>query len=338
MTGRLTNWAGNITYGAARLHRPGSVEQLQELVAGSGSAPGARHRATPSTTSPTRPAAISSRWRGCRPQWSSTPSAGTVTVGGGVRYGELAARLHGAGLRAAQPRLAAAHLGRRRLRHGHARLGRPQRQPGHGGRRRWSWSPPTARSSSLSRERDGDGFAGAVVGLGALGVVTGLTLDIVPAFDVRQYVYEDLPLGAAGRALRRDPRGRRTASACSPTGPARGSTRCGSSAASTSRARGRRRRAGWGAPRPTADRHPVPGMSAVNCTEQLGVPGPVARAAAALPAGVHPQQRRGAAVGVLGAAPPRARGAPRVDAHPGPRSRPSCRSRRSAPSPPTSCG
>src|SRR5262249_62132054 len=34
---------------------------------------------------------------------------------------------------------------------------------------------------------------GAVVGLGALGVVTTLTLDLIPAYQVRQYVYEDLP-------------------------------------------------------------------------------------------------------------------------------------------------
>jgi xylitol oxidase len=46
----------------------------------------------------------------------------------------------------------------------------------------------------LSRDSDGDLFSGAVVGLGALGVITKLTLDIEPAFTVRQYVYEDLQL------------------------------------------------------------------------------------------------------------------------------------------------
>ena len=46
---------------------------------------------------------------------------------------------------------------------------------------------------NLSRENDGDKFAGAVVGLGALGVVTNLTLDIQPTFDVRQDNYLDLP-------------------------------------------------------------------------------------------------------------------------------------------------
>ena len=33
-----------------------------------------------------------------------------------------------------------------------------------------------------------------MVGLGALGVITKLTLDIQPTFTMRQYVYENLPL------------------------------------------------------------------------------------------------------------------------------------------------
>ena len=45
---------------------------------------------------------------------------------------------------------------------------------------------------TLSREHDGDGFDGAVVALGSLGIVTSLTLDLVPAFRIRQYVYERL--------------------------------------------------------------------------------------------------------------------------------------------------
>src|ERR1019366_5236363 len=46
----------------------------------------------------------------------------------------------------------------------------------------------------LSRTADGEVFLGAVVGLGALGVITRITLDIQPTYAVRQYVYEDLPL------------------------------------------------------------------------------------------------------------------------------------------------
>ena len=54
----------------------------------------------------------------------------------------------------------------------------------------------TARGEvlKLSRENDGKIFQGAVVNLGALGVVTKVTLDIQPTFEMRQEVYENLPL------------------------------------------------------------------------------------------------------------------------------------------------
>ena len=48
----------------------------------------------------------------------------------------------------------------------------------------------------LSRRDDARRFRGAVVGLGALGVITAVTLDIQPTYTMRQYVYENLPLAA----------------------------------------------------------------------------------------------------------------------------------------------
>jgi xylitol oxidase len=45
----------------------------------------------------------------------------------------------------------------------------------------------------LSR-KDGDPFNGAVVGLGALGIVTKVTLDLLPTFDMQQVVYRNLPM------------------------------------------------------------------------------------------------------------------------------------------------
>jgi len=46
----------------------------------------------------------------------------------------------------------------------------------------------------LSRARDREQFEGVVVGLGGLGVVTKLTLDISPTFQMQQDVYENIPL------------------------------------------------------------------------------------------------------------------------------------------------
>jgi len=47
-------------------------------------------------------------------------------------------------------------------------------------------------SVKLSREQDGEKFHGAVVGLGALGVITRITLNVQASYKMRQYVYENL--------------------------------------------------------------------------------------------------------------------------------------------------
>ena len=45
----------------------------------------------------------------------------------------------------------------------------------------------------VSAASHGDAFNGMVVHLGALGVVTSVTLQLVPRFDMRQDLYLDLP-------------------------------------------------------------------------------------------------------------------------------------------------
>ena len=51
---------------------------------------------------------------------------------------------------------------------------------------------PSGEQVSLSRA-DGEEFLGSVVGLGALGIVTGLELAVRPSFSMRQRVLENLP-------------------------------------------------------------------------------------------------------------------------------------------------
>lgn len=46
----------------------------------------------------------------------------------------------------------------------------------------------------ISKEKDGEKFYGAVVNLGGLGVITKLVLELLPTFNMRQDVYENLPL------------------------------------------------------------------------------------------------------------------------------------------------
>lgn len=51
----------------------------------------------------------------------------------------------------------------------------------------------TASGDLLRLSRGDADFNGAVVGLGALGIITALTLDLVPRFDIRQSVVQRLP-------------------------------------------------------------------------------------------------------------------------------------------------
>ena len=106
-----------------------------------------------------------------------------------------------------------------------------------------------------------------VVGLGALGAVTRIVLDAEPTYEVAQRVFEGLALGRAVRALRRDHRLRLQRQRVHALG------------------RGRRPGVGqeprdeppeelFGARPATVERHPILGLDPVNCTAQLGVPGP----------------------------------------------------------------
>jgi xylitol oxidase len=209
-----TNWAGTHTYTAAAVHRPASVEELQEVVA---AAPrvrvlGSRHSfndiadAAELVSLETLPADV-----------RVDQAAGTVSVGGALRYGELAAVLAGEGMAlhnlASLPHISVA---------GAVATG----THGSGDRNGNLATAVTAlelvtSDGEIVRAARGDaGFDGMVVGLGALGAVTRITLDACSR-------------GCGGRrstrtSTRCSPRA--TASACSPGG-ATPPTRCGSRAA-----------------------------------------------------------------------------------------------------------
>jgi alditol oxidase len=135
----------------------------------------------------------------------------------------------------------------------------------------------------LSRSADAS-FAGAIVHLGALGVVTRLILELVPSFEVAQRVYEDLPLEvlddhfaeimASGysvslftdwRAPRLTQLWIKSLVEVNPDAIATPSVTPAPPVADEP----------WFTAIPArAARNPVPGVPADSCTEQLGVPGP----------------------------------------------------------------
>ncbi|HMD39927.1 MAG TPA: D-arabinono-1,4-lactone oxidase [Candidatus Acidoferrum sp.] len=125
----------------------------------------------------------------------------------------------------------------------------------------------------LSRQHDGEFFRGAVVGLGALGVITEITLDIQPAYAMRQYVYEGLSFAAM-----REHFDEIEASAYSVSLFTDWQKELFSEVWLKSRVeKGQAPAAApefFGAKLATKNLHPIAEFSAENCTEQMGVPGP----------------------------------------------------------------
>ncbi|MEH0842121.1 FAD-binding protein [Micromonospora sp. CPCC 205711] len=255
------NWAGNVTYAARRLHRPSTVDELRRLVAGA-----ERVRALGTGHSFNRFGDTTGdlvSLTGLPPTVQIDRERGTATVAGGLRHGDLATRLHAEGLAVANlaslPHISVAGAvatgthgsgdGNRNLAAAVAGL-----------------ELVTADGDLLTVDRSDPRFAGMVVSLGALGVVTRVTLDVVPTFAIRQYVRRDLPREALDAAF---------GSAYSVSG----FTTWRSSAIDQVWRKQLADRppppADWlGTTAADAPVHPVAGMDPVNCTPQLGEPGP----------------------------------------------------------------
>jgi len=187
----LTNWASNVVYGAGRLYEPESLEQLQELVRGSRSLRvlGSRHSFNTITDCS---GGLVSLVRMPR-VFELDEAAGTLTVDGGVRYGDLCAPLNAAGFAlhnlASLPHISVAGACATAT-HGSGNLS------GNLATAVVGLDLVTADGDlvSLSRECDPEAFPGSVVALGGLGVVTKLTLQLQPAFQMRQDLYEHISL------------------------------------------------------------------------------------------------------------------------------------------------
>ena len=183
-----TNWAGNYTYCAGHLDAATSVEDIRESLQSHAQLKvlGARHSFNGIADSATAQISLK-HMDGI----ALDVAAGTVTVGAGVTYGQLAPYLDTRGFALAN--LASLpHIGV---------VGACATATHGSGSKNGNLSTAvraieivTAAGAvlTLSPESLGERFSGAVVGLGALGIVTSMTLAVEPRFDVEQIVYEDL--------------------------------------------------------------------------------------------------------------------------------------------------
>jgi alditol oxidase len=264
-----TNWSENYRYHAKNLEIPQTLEQLQQTVRKSTKlkALGSRHSFNAIADSPEDQVSLEHF-----NQMAIDPGYRTVTIGGGVTYDKLALYLDSLGY--AVHNLAslteitvagAAATGT----HGSGN------QNGNLATSVAGMEIVTADGDvvTLTREHDGEQFLGAVVGLGGVGVVSKITLDIQPTFRMRQVVYENLPIDtlkdnlndifASGYSvsLFTDWQQHRIAqvwvkSLADPRRPRRIPAEL------------------FGAQAAKVKLHPIAGHPAESCTEQLGIPGP----------------------------------------------------------------
>ena len=181
------NWAGNHAYGARALHRPGSVEEVRELAA---TRPRIRVLGTRHSFTALADADELMLLDGLPAEPTVDHERSTVSVPGGLSYGALATELAREGVALA----ALASLP-------HIAVAGAVATATHGsGDRTGNLATAVAAldlvtsDGTLRTVRRGDpGFEGHVVALGALGAVVRLELDVEPAYDVSQHVFEGLP-------------------------------------------------------------------------------------------------------------------------------------------------
>jgi xylitol oxidase len=270
-----TNWAGNVTFGAAAVHRPSSVAELQNLVAGS-----VRARALGTGHSFNRLADTTGDLisvAGLPAVMDIDAARSTVTVAAGVRYGDLALHLdrHGYALHnlGSLPHISVA---------GACATGTHGSGVGNGNLATAVSAVDlvTATGELVHLDRTHEDFPAVVVGLGAFGIISTVTLDIQPTFAMRQYVYDGLAFDVA-LANFRDIVGAAYSVSLFTDWTGNGfnqiwvKQRLDSAAVDSGEGGSATLPDEWfGARVADGPRHPVPGMATEHCTPQLGEPGP----------------------------------------------------------------
>jgi alditol oxidase len=264
-----TNWAGNLAYNADRILQPSDLAEVQEAVRAAQKVRviGSRHSFNniADTTG-----TLLSLERLNRVIFLDSARSEMI-VEGGISYGEVGPYLHDLGYAlhntASLPHISIAGACATAT-HGSGKLGNlavavagVELVNGKG------------EIVALSRETHGDTFCGVPVNLGALGVITKLTLDLQPAFDVRQHVFCELPMWSLEANFEDIMTSGYSVSVFTAwqTDVAEQVwvksvvDRDGSFATSASLS---------GARPAAAKMHPIASLDATNCTEQLGVAGP----------------------------------------------------------------
>ena len=267
---KLKNWAGNVEYSTENMYSANSIHEARDFIKKQGKLKvlGTRHCFNKIADS----ADYFLSLKEMDEVIALDPQARTVTVAAGVTYGKLCPYIHAKGF--ALHNLASLP---------HISVAGACSTATHGsGEKNGNLATAVAALEFLTaagdalkvdRQKDAELFPAAVVGLGALGVITNVTLDVQPAFLMRQYVYLNLPLrqmqdhfdaiesSAYSVSLFTDWQKQRINEVW-----LKSRVEPGQEFHATPDF--------FGAKLATRNLHPIAELSAENCTEQLGVPGP----------------------------------------------------------------
>jgi xylitol oxidase len=258
------NWAGNYTYRAEKLHRPSTIEQAQQIIA---SAPAVRVLGSRHSFNDIADSSELITLEAMPTDVVVDHATNTISFNAALKYGELVETLSAEGVAlhnlASLPHISVAGAVATAT-HGsgdtNGNLATAVR----------SLELVTSGGEIIEASRGDPDFDGLVVGLGAPGAVTRITLDVEPAYEVRQRVFEGLSWEALFEHFVEI-------------------TSCGYSVSAFTR---------WaetidqvwvksrvteepeqvegdlfGAVAAAVDRHPIVGLDATPCTPQLGRPG-----------------------------------------------------------------
>lgn len=265
--GALTNWSGNVTYSTDDIRHPTNLDEIRAAVHVEPKLKVLGTRHCFNTIADSRHCLL---MLDHMKDISLDRQSGTVTVGAAVKYGELGPYLDKRGF-AVHNLASLPHI---------SVVGACTTATHGSGQKNGNLSTAVSSlelitaSGEVVHLNEGDSdFQGAVVGLGALGVITRISLKVQPTFQVRQYVYQNLPLGemqnhfdeieASGYSvsLFTNWRDKKISEVWLKIRDGQGTPFAAP--------------AEWfGARLATRNLHPIAGLSAENCTQQMGVPGP----------------------------------------------------------------
>jgi xylitol oxidase len=258
------NWTGNYTYLAQKLHRPSTIEQLQEIIA---NAPGVRVLGSRHSFNDIADSLELITLEAMPMDVVVDHVTDTVSFSAALKYGELVHTLNEEGVAlhnlASLPHISVAGAVATAT-HGSGETN------GNLATAVVGLELVTSGGEIIEFSRDEPDFDGLVVGLGALGAVTRVTLEVEPAYEVRQRVFEGLSWEALFEHFDEI--------------IARGYsvsifTRWGETIDQVwvkSRVTDEPEQVEsdlYGATAATVDRHPILGLDASSCTPQLGKPG-----------------------------------------------------------------